>query len=94
MNFKLPPKQLADFFLTEDERKSGVWASVCAHLDRMIEKKRQENDNPKLTDVETATLRGHLACLKAIRALGNEPPAMAVTVARSGARPDYGAKYG
>lgn len=94
MNPKLPPRPIVENFLTDDERKSGVWQSVCAHLDRMIEKKRAENDNPKLTDVETATLRGHLACLKAFRALGNEPPVMVVTDARPRPRVNLGAKYG
>ncbi len=89
------PKLILDEnFLTVEERNSPVWASVLTHIERMLAKKRTENDNPKLTDVETATLRGHIQCLIALRALGRTPPPMTATVARPGSRPDYGAKYG
>ena len=88
------PKLIIDNFLTDEERASPVWRSVQQHLERMLAKKRVENDNPKLTDVETATLRGHLQCLRAILALGAKPPEMMATAARPGPRPDYGAKYG
>lgn len=80
--------------LTEDERGSAVWKSVQAQLERLLAKKRMENDNPKLTDVETATLRGHIACLTAMLALGKAPPPMTATNARPGPRVDLGAKYG
>ena len=77
-----PPKLIVEFFLTDDERSSPVWESMRGHLERMLAKKRIENDNPKLTDVETATLRGHLACLKALHALGTKPPEMTAPSAR------------
>lgn len=89
-----PPKLVIDFHLTDDERSSAVWQSLRGRLEEMLAKKRVENDNPDLTDVETATLRGHLACLKAILALGKEPPAMTATDARPGPRVNLGAKYG
>lgn len=89
-----PLKQILDNFLTDDERNSPVWQSVRGHLERMIARKRIENDNPKLTDVETATLRGHIECLKAMLALGRTPPPLTATVARPGPRPDLGARYG
>ena len=88
------PKLIVEFFLTDDERNSPVWESVRGHLERMLAKKRIENDNPKLTDVETATLRGHIACLTAMLALGKKPPQMTAPAARPGPRPDLGAKYG
>lgn len=88
------PKPIIESFLTQDERTSPVWQSVQTHLERMLAKKRIENDNPKLTDVETATLRGHINCLKAMLALGDKPPVMTASTARPGPRPDYGAKYG
>lgn len=90
----LPPKPIVDSFLTDDERNSPVWQSVQAHLERMLAKKRIENDNPKLTDVETATLRGHIECLIAMLALGRKPPPMVAPAARPGPRPDLGAMYG
>ena len=89
-----PLKQIIDFYLTDEERTSATWQSVQAHLERMLAKKRIENDNPKLTDVETATLRGHIDCLKAMLALGRTPPPLTATVARPGPRPDLGARYG
>lgn len=90
-----PVRPFADLFLTEEERLSSTWQSVQRHLERMLAKKRLENDNPNLTEVETATLRGHLSCLKAILALGSRPSAMTATVARPNqTRPDLGAKYG
>ena len=88
------PKLIFEYYLTEDERASGIWQNLKGHLDGMLEKKRRENDNPKLTDVETATLRGHIECLKAVISLGNTPPAMTAPKARPGPRPDYGARYG
>ena len=91
---KTPIMVIADFHLTDEERTSATWQSVQAHLERMLAKKRFDNDNPKLTDVETATLRGHIQCLKAILALSAKPPAMTAPSARPGPRPDYGAKYG
>ena len=89
-----PPKLIVEFFLTDDERTSPVWESVRGHLERMLAKKRIENDNPKLTDVETATLRGHIDCLKAFIALGRKPPQMTAPAARPSPRPDLGARYG
>ena len=89
-----PLKQILDFYLTDEERTSATWKSVQAHLERMLAKKRIENDNPKLTDVETATLRGHVQALKAILALGTKPPAMTAPDARPRPRIDLGAKYG
>ncbi len=83
-----PVKLIIENFLTDDERTSPVWQSVKAHLERMLAKKRIDNDNPNLTDVQTATLRGHIACLTAILALGKKPPAMAAPTARPGPRPD------
>lgn len=88
------PRLIIEDFLTEDERNSGVWKSVCAHLERMLAKKRVENDNSELTDVETAALRGQIETLKAFLALGRQPPVMTASNARPGPRIDLGAKYG
>ena len=89
-----PMKQTTDFYLTYDERTSPVWMSVCAHIARMLDGKRNDLENPKLTEVETATLRGHIQCLKAVLALGKEPPPKVATDARPSPRTDLGAKYG
>lgn len=89
-----PLKQIIDNFLTKDERTSPVWQSVRGHLERMLVQKRRLNDNHKLTPVETAMLRGQIETLKAMLALGSEPPVMTAPSARPGARVDLGAKYG
>lgn len=89
-----PVKLIIDNFLTEDERTSPVWQSVKAHLERMLAKKRIENDNPKLTPVETAALRGQIQTLRAMIALGAKPPEMTVPLGSPRARQDLGAKYG
>ncbi len=89
-----PVKQITDNFLTDEERNSAVWQSVRVHLERMLAKKRVENDDPKLNHIETATIRGHISCLNAMLALGKKPPVTVATNARPGARVDYGEKYG
>ena len=94
MSNPAPLKQIIDNFLTEDERTSGVWTSLKDRLERKLAELRVKNDDPTLTDVETATLRGHIACLKATLALGNEPPPKVATVARPPPRTDLGERYG
>lgn len=89
-----PLKQIIDNFLTQEERNSPVWVSVKGHLERMLAKRRIENDNPKLTPVETAMLRGQIQTLRAMIALGDTPPVMTAPNARPGPRIDLGAKYG
>ena len=89
-----PLKLIGDNFLTEDARTSPVWREVQDHLQRMLAKKRIENDNSKLTDVETATLRGHIQLLKAFVSLGAKPPAMTAPSGSAQPRPDYGKIYG
>lgn len=91
---KAPVKLVIDNFLTEDARTSPVWQEAKRHFEHMLARRRIENDNPKLTDVETATLRGHIQCLKAILALGSKPPEMTAPNARPRPRGDLGAKYG
>lgn len=81
-----PVRLIEENFLTQEERTSTTWRSVERHLQRMLDKKRLENDSPNLTAVETATLRGHIACLTAFLALGKTPPAMTAPMARPGPR--------
>lgn len=89
-----PVRQLEDFYLSKEERLSPVWTALRAKLERKLVELRAKNDDPNLTDVETATLRGHIQCLKAMIALGNEPPPKVATVARQLPRADLGAMYG
>ena len=89
-----PVRQIFDFYLTEDERTSGVWTSLKDRLERKLAELRVKNDDPTLTDVETATLRGHIECLKGVISLGREPPPKVATVARPPPRTDLGERYG
>lgn len=81
-------------FLSKETRGSPVWAEIEARLQKMLLKKRIDNDNPKLDRDATLVLRGHVEFLKAFLALGKEPPVRVATAARPTTRPDLGAKYG
>lgn len=89
-----PPKKIFEFFLSEDDRTSPVWLRLKARLEEKLADLREKNDNVNLTDVKTATLRGHIECLKAVLALGDQPPPMVATGARPPPRTDLGALYG
>lgn len=89
-----PIKQTEDFYLSKDARTSPVWAEVLSHVERMLEAKRTELENPKLTDAATNVVRGHIQALKAMQALGKEPPPKVALDARPSPRIDLGAKYG
>ncbi len=89
-----PVKLIIESFLTQDERTSPVWQSVSRRLEEMLAAKRIENDNPNLDPAPTQALRGQIACLKAIIALGKKPPEQVASKARQGPRVDLGAKYG
>lgn len=88
------PRHAAELFLTEEERTHPVWVSIKGRLEKKLADLREKNDNAKLTDVETAWLRGHIECLKAVLTLGNEPPPKVAADARPRPRTDLGAQYG
>jgi hypothetical protein len=62
-----------DFALTEGEKAHPLWVRLKRHLEERLHDARLRNDKA-LTEFETAGLRGHIACLKSIIALGDEPP--------------------
>lgn len=64
---------MIDMTLSEAERQSPAWHSMKAKFQARLEKLRQRNDKP-MTELETATLRGHIECLKAVLALDAVPP--------------------
>jgi hypothetical protein len=63
-----------DFALTANDKANPLWARIKAHLQDRLADARVRNDNPSLTmtEAQTAALRGHIACLKQIIALGDE----------------------
>ena len=64
----------ADFRLTDGERHHPLWAKLSAHFAAHLHDLRGKNDDPNLTEAQTAAFRGQIACLKWVIALGNEPP--------------------
>ena len=70
----LPPNLMLDAFLTKDERASLVWKSLRARFEKKLQDLRKHNDSANLTEAETARLRGHIQCLKALLALDADPP--------------------
>lgn len=61
------------FKLTEEERQSPVFRSLCIRLDAKLDVLRKRNDDATLSDLQTATLRGHIACLKSVLSLAKAP---------------------
>ena len=64
---------MSDFALTDGERHHPLWTRLSAHLTERLRELRGRNDGP-LNELETATLRGQINCLKGIIALGDDPP--------------------
>jgi len=48
---------------------SSTWAFVAAWADERIEKCRTQNDNPTLSERDTANLRGQIKTLKSLKGL-------------------------
>lgn len=66
---------LLEFFeLSDGEKMHPLWVKLKAHLESQIQSKRAQNDSAKLTEAETAALRGHIQCLKVILSLGADRP--------------------
>ena len=59
--------------LTESERRSSAWTCIEAKLKERLASLRIRNDGP-LDSTETADLRGAIKEVKALIALGAEPP--------------------
>lgn len=66
---------MSDFSLSDGERHHPLWAKLSAHFTERLRELRGKNDGA-LNEMETATIRGQIKCLKGILALGDEPPKM------------------
>ena len=62
------------FELTAGEKVSPLWVRLKTHLESELDLARKRNDNPKLTEHETAALRGDIKRLKLILSLGDDRP--------------------
>ena len=70
----LPPNLMQGFALTKDQRASQLWVSIAGHLKTELDRLRARNDSATLSEAETARLRGHIQCIKALLALDTDPP--------------------
>ena len=70
----LPRDLLSDIVLTKDERSSALWQSLKMRFEKKLQDLRKQNDSANLTEAETARLRGHIQCIKALLALDADPP--------------------
>ena len=66
------------FELTYAERVGPLWTRFTEHLTNQLDQARKMNDSAGNTEQATAALRGRIACLKGLVALGNERPMTAV----------------
>lgn len=60
------------FALSLGEKRTEVWLRLKKHLEETLEKARRKNDDPALTQEQTAALRGEIAAYKKLIALGRE----------------------
>lgn len=63
------------FQLDAGERHSSLWMRLRAELERLLAEKRGANDAPDKDPIQTAFIRGQIANLKRLIALGDAPPA-------------------
>jgi hypothetical protein len=68
------PAYQEPFRLAENDKQSGTWGKLSAHLKDRLETLRRQNDGERLTDIQTAVIRGKIAILKELCALEEEPP--------------------
>lgn len=64
---------LEDFVLSDGEKMHPLWRRLKAHLETQLQSLRVRNDR-ELTEMQTATLRGHIKALREIIALGDDRP--------------------
>lgn len=64
------------FTLTNNDRLQPVWLKLKAYLTQELEAARKRNDNPQLSEQDTAAIRGDIKRLKALLALNEDDPAL------------------
>jgi hypothetical protein len=65
---------VTDLELAPGEKSHPLWIRLKAHLQDRLAAARVSNDNPALTEPETAALRGKIAMLKTLIQLGDDRP--------------------
>lgn len=61
------------FLLSEHDKAQGLWLRLKAYFEDRLAYARQRNDAVQPED-QTAALRGRIACLKELIALGDDRP--------------------
>lgn len=57
------------FVLTMEERNTALWVRLMGYFDERLQRLRAENDSQSLTAEQTATIRGEIAGLLALKRL-------------------------
>lgn len=80
----------SSIYLTPADRESALWKTLRDDLERRKEEFRTQLESVKLTDAETASLRGKLALIRELLGLDQPAPvpASAHTKAARFTRPD------
>lgn len=60
------------FKLTKGQRIDPFWLVLKPELEKEIERLRRKNDDAKLTQEQTSALRGRIAALKDLLAIGED----------------------
>jgi hypothetical protein len=60
--------------LEPNDRINPLWLALEKHFEERLVMLRARNDNPEISEIETAALRGRIAEVKAILGMGKERP--------------------
>jgi hypothetical protein len=62
------------FELNAAERMSPLWIKLSTEMEKRLNTLRSKNDNPNLSEAQTAAIRGTIRCYKTILGFGDEMP--------------------
>jgi len=62
------------FTLSEGERRHPLWIKLQSHFEKQVSNLHGKLEGTELTEQATAVIRGRIKCLKALIALGQDPP--------------------
>lgn len=71
---KIEDEPVAALLLSNGDKTSPTWLKLAEHLKDQLRIARIKNDNEKLTEQQTASIRGQIQTLKRIIALGESTP--------------------
>lgn len=67
-----PDRAPSELKLAPHERANPVWARIEQYYRARLADLREQNDSPNLDEVKTAVLRGRIAELRGLLALGRD----------------------